>query len=802
MKKVYFFSGFFFFLIIYSLSAAAQKPLDSLFSKLDTKYPQEKIYIQYDKSFYNPGNTVWFKAYLTADNDASHISNTLYAELTDAQGRIVERKIIPILESGAASSFDIPQKLSSDKLYVRAYTSWMQNFDSSLFYLQPLAVVLPKTAATKEANSYSITFFPEGGDLIKGLSSNVAFKATDKYGIPCEVSGIIKDGTGKKAAVFSSVHDGMGMFELLPVAGEKYTAVWKDKTGKEITTPLPDVKDNGVAFSVSAADSSLSYTVRRTPDAPDAFKELTVFAQMHNRMAYMAKIKLQKNETVTAPIRTADMPDGILQLTVFNADMVPVAERIVFVNNAQYSFPTDLHLVEKNVTKRGHNVLQVDVGGTLKGNLSVAITDADINVAGKDEKNIYSHLLLTSDLKGSVYNSAYYFSDDAAVRQNTDLVMMTNGWRRFRWQEIVADKWPALTHLSGEYAPIYGNIYGISKGQLAGRSLTAFLKTSEKRTDFITIPINDDGSFYDGNFWFFDTARVYYQLSNDKDKSLTDRATINFGKRTEAGPGSPVVLYPSLLPATVPDSISSGKSMAYTDLSNAQQKDAFNKEKTLETVTLQTKTKTAKEKINDEYASGLFNGGDDMIFLPEEDPSSKGALDVLQYLQSRVGGMQINTSGDGSVTWRGQATSIFLDQNTTDISMIRSISMQDVAMIKIFRPPFFGASGGGAGGAIAVYTKKGSSRSSGGAGLSSATIYGYSAFKDFYSPDYSKPSADANPDVRTTLLWQPYVLLDKKTRRATIPFYNSDNCKRIKIIVEGLNELGQLTREEKIFVQD
>jgi len=124
--------------------------------------------------------------------------------------------------------------------------------------------------------------------------------------------------------------------------------------------------------------------------------------------------------------------------------------------------------------------------------------------------------------------------------------------------------------------------------------------------------------------------------------------------------------------------------------------------------------------------------------------------------------------------------------------------MNDVAMIKIFRPPFFGGAGGGAGGAIAVYTKKGGSDNSNVKGLPVALINGYSAIKEFYSPDYDKsPDPDAK-DYRTTLYWNPYLFFDKNNRRITIPFYNSDNCKKIRVTIEGINEAGQFTREEKI----
>ena len=136
----------------------------------------------------------------------------------------------------------------------------------------------------------------------------------------------------------------------------------------------------------------------------------------------------------------------------------------------------------------------------------------------------------------------------------------------------------------------------------------------------------------------------------------------------------------------------------------------------------------------------------------------------------------------------------------TDVSMIQSTSMNDVAMIKVFRPPFFGASGGGAGGAIAVYTKKGAQANSNIQGLNFVAVSGYSPVREFYSPDYSSPTADKNKnDYRTTLYWNPYLVFDKSNRRLLLTFYNNDNCKKIRVVIEGINEEGKLTREEKFF---
>jgi hypothetical protein len=208
--------------------------------------------------------------------------------------------------------------------------------------------------------------------------------------------------------------------------------------------------------------------------------------------------------------------------------------------------------------------------------------------------------------------------------------------------------------------------------------------------------------------------------------------------------------------------------------------------------------KSLKEKLDNEYTSGLFSGGDGYTFTTEDDPFAKTSPGILAYLQGKVAGLQISTIGAGEATWRGSATSFFLNEMTTDVQALSSINMSDVAMIKVYRPPFFGASGGGAGGAIAIYTKKGSSDNSQVKGLPFTLLYGYSPIKEFYTPDYEKNPEPDIKDYRTTLYWNPNLYFDKNTRRMVIPFFNSDNCKKIRVTIEGINEAGQLTREEKI----
>jgi hypothetical protein len=136
------------------------------------------------------------------------------------------------------------------------------------------------------------------------------------------------------------------------------------------------------------------------------------------------------------------------------------------------------------------------------------------------------------------------------------------------------------------------------------------------------------------------------------------------------------------------------------------------------------------------------------------------------------------------------------------VDMVQTtVNVHDVAMIKVFRPPFFGAPGGGSGGAIAIYTKKGGEGRSGdpnAKGLENTVLGGYSKFKEFYSPSYEKPNESFETDNRTTLYWNPYIITNKKSPRTRIQFYNNDITKKLQVVLEGVNGDGKMTRVVKL----
>jgi len=774
---------------------------DSLLNILGSQYPQEKIHVHFDKNFYNPGETIWFKAYLFAANSPSSISKTLYAELLDEQGKVLQRKTAPVFLSGAAAAFDLPVNTSSSMVFVRVYTRWMINFDSSFLFIKAFPIVSAKKESAKPVLSPSTThlqFFPEGGELVQGIESRVAFKAIDQRGLPIRVAGDILNSKGKKMVSFSSMHDGMGFFRLQPDSAEQYKASWKDPSGAVKVTPLPIAKQKGLVLEVNNLGKKIQFSIKRTPNMEASYTRVYVIAQMHQQLLYRAKANISNNLITSGSIPVDELPTGIVQITLFTEDEKPLAERIVLVNGQDYYFITDLNAPLKKLEKRQKNVIQIDVPDTIVSNLSVAVTDADVHPAQKGEDDIFSRILLTSDIKGYVHQPAYYFSGEAdSIAAHLDLVMMTNGWRRFKWEEVLAGRWPVINEKPDGFLGIQGKISGLNKTLLAQKEVTGILETKKGGKQFLSIPIESDGSFNVPDIIFFDTARIYYQFNNDKDRVLTSRGSFNFKNFFLL---QPIKLQPDreLISRLIKsDSTNNLKNRAIAQKILEQNR----KVQTLATVEVIAQQKSKKDKMDEDYTSGLFSGGDGYTFIMEDDPFAASAMNVFNYLQSKVPGLQI-TQGGGtpSLSWRGGTPDLFLDQMQLDASALQGIPMNNVAMIKVFRPPFFGSFGGGSGGAIAVYTKKGSSGNQNVKGLDAATIQGYSEMKEFYSPNYSAPDPlQDSDDYRTTIYWNPYVLTDKDHRRILLTFFNNDITKKIRVVIEGCNTEGKLTRIEKLF---
>ncbi len=798
-----------FFRIITSVfllpSVLCAQKLDSMMSVYANNYPQEKVYVHFDKNLYNPGETIWFKAYVFSGNLPSPVSKNFYTELSDGNGNILQRKIAPLVESAASGNFDIPADIKLNHLHFRAYTIWMMNFDTAFMYEKDIRIInKPNDSSkkTEEAQNRYLQFFPEGGDLVAGLENNIAFKANDQYGNPINVKGVLKDASGKTILEFNSTHDGMGKFLLSPDKTDVFSAVWTDDLGKEHTTDFPVIKSSGVVMKVMPTNKKVFFSILRSEENAQQYNHLSIIAHMHQFVVYKAKINLENSSMSGGIIPTDQLPSGVLQITIFNSDDLPVAERVVFVNNHDYELTPSILITAKSITKRGRNEIEIAVPDTLRSNFSISITDAIADGEKVNDDNIISRLLLTGDVKGYVHDPYYYFSNssDSLISQ-LDLVMLTHGWRRFKWDDLAKGKVPAIKFREQNYISAKVDVYGIDASRIPQNEImNVIIKRKDSSTQMIQLPRLKGNKFGVSGLVFYDTATAFYQFNLDH--NLASQTAVVFTNGLYSGVKKIKLLPYPFTVWTIDDSASLKRNRL---IENAVTDNESQKVKTLATVTIRAKEKSPSEKLDEKYASGLFSGSDAYFFDLVNDISSGGYPDIFTYLQGKVAGLEITTSPSGpSLNWRGGRPTLFLNEMQVDASQLQNMAVSDIAMVKVFRPGG-GASilGGGGSGAIAVYTKKGSEAAKHDdnfKGLDHAKLIGYSPVKEFYSPDYARdPDANAGVnDARSTLYWNPYILADKSKKRTTIQFYNNDISKRLRIILEGVNEEGKLAHVEKI----
>lgn len=793
MKRIYSFilTGI---LLTTTITGTAQQ-LDSIMDAHANIFPKEKIHIHFDKQLYNKEETVWYKLYLLAEYIPSPLSKNVYVNWYDTEGKMLRQTVSPLFQSTAKGSFEIPVDYKGEFVRVKAFTSWMLNDDTSFIYQKDIPINKgTPIAKTRNVQRTKLELFPEGGNLVLGLDEKIAFKASNQSGMPVMFKGQLLNSKNQVLDSLKVKHDGMGFFFLKPEPGEQYRIDWTDEKGVKGSTPITNIQKEGLSLSIAGTNDKALIQVERTANVPETHQQLYLLVHMNERPVYKVRLNMTAKSIINTAVPIDELQTGILQFSLFTNDWVPLEERILFVNNRMHEFNAKVNPGIISLEKRGKNVLEVFVSDTAVANMSIAITDAELT--GQEQHSIFSDFLLSNQLSGYIHNPAYYLKSDAdSITSRLDLVMLTNGWRRFDWDKLKAATQPIIKYApETDYLKLKGKVYGMETVRGGPDQLNLILKGKDSSTNVYFVPIQKDGSFDEPLPIFFDTARVYYNF-NDKNKTGYV-AQVQLGNGLlKKEPGSTIRIDQTPVFSVWSDSLALARMNLFLQEEEKLRKSMATA--TLQEVVVQAKIKDPMLVLDEKYATGLFSGGDAYSFDLTSD-KMPGAFNVLSYLQGRVAGLQISGNGSQmSLSWRGGTPSLYLNEIISSVDMVQSIPITDIAYIKVMRPPFFGSGGGGADGAIAIYTKKGGdARQSDPSkkGMETTILAGYSKFREFYNPVYSKENPSYDPDVRSTLYWNPYILTNKKTPRFRIEFFNNDFSKKLLIVLEGINADGKMTR--------
>jgi len=789
----------FLFIVLLFFNKTQAQIYDSVLNVYAEQFPREKIHVHFDRSIYNTGETLFFKVYLLTGIEWSNVSKNVYVVFYDDNGKFLKETVAPLFQSSSKGSFDIPQDYSGDFIHVKAYTRWMLNDDSSFVFERNIPVNIGKAAKQKIASKLTtrVDIFPEGGVLVNDLKSKVAFKATNSVGQPVFIKGLLMNNKNKVLDTLKVLHDGMGYFKLKPNEGESYLLNWTDENGQKGTTNFLPAKEAGVVMNVTMDIDKATVIVERNMVVPDNFKKMKLLVHQNQHIIYTVQFKGEDRLAQKASLPIDELPTGVVQFSLFTDDWLPIAERIVLVNNRLHEFNAQVNIQISNLNKRGKNVLELYVKDTTMANMSMSITDASVVLP--DQQNIYTDFLLSNDIRGKVYNPAYYFSSDAdSIAAHLDLVMLTNGWRKFDWEKIKKGVLPTqLYPIETELMKVSGKVYSSAASKVGdGLLLNLIILAKDSSKKLLFLPVGKDGGFEEKNSFFNDTAKIYYTVNG---KSKNSSFVVRFENGLLNQNFIKLNLDANRFNNSWSDSLAKLKLNAILLEQERQKK--YLASLTLTEVVVKSKTKSPAQILDEKYASGLFAGGDAILFDLSADAGVIASIDILTYLQAKVPGLNITTGGSqASATWRGANTDFFLNESNTSIDQVRGLAITDIAYIKALRPPFFGSVGGGSGGAIAIYTKRGGNNKGGAEnkkGMEYAVLGGYSVFKEFFNPNYDKLAENFEVDNRTTLYWNPYLLTNKKSSRVRIEFFNNDITKKLQIVLEGINANGKLARVVK-----
>lgn len=485
-------------------------------------YPREKAYLHFDNTSYYVGDTIWFKAYVTlAEKQVfSSISRPLYVELVDQAGHVTDKQIIKLSQGEGSGQFVLPQSMLSGYYEVRAYTRWMLAFSDPQYFSRTLPIYqlshsdqLERSISTYELSpsmekrpeetreKLSLRFFPEGGQLVEGVTSQVAFKAESKNEGNLQLSGTLYTKEGQEITSFETLHDGMGAFEYTPSALPAIAKV--NFQGKKYEFTLPKALPSGYVLKVGNNAGAISVTVSCNAATPQ--DTLAVFISHQGRPHAYQLIHCQANEPQQFTVLSRKLPAGVLQISLLNRAGNTLCDRFVFASPRaplQISPKGLKEIYAPYAPIRCELQLNNAIGEPMPGKLSVSIRDAVRSDYMEYDNNIFTDLLLTSDLKGYIHQPGYYFTESSLRKQKElDILLMVHGWRKYDMTQQIGISPFTPLQLPESQLVLYGQVKStILKNKLKDIALSVMVKrdaeiiTGQTVTDengHFSIPLED-----------------------------------------------------------------------------------------------------------------------------------------------------------------------------------------------------------------------------------------------------------------------------------------------------------------------
>jgi hypothetical protein len=794
--------------------------------------PQEKVYLHFDNTGYFENETLWFKAYVTRTDNGhpSDLSKVLYVELLNPSGDIVKTHKYPIDSSGVShGDMKLDSLLTSGYYEVRAYTRYMTNWGTNAIFSR----VFPVFKAPKQEGDYSdltirtmlyqnrdpnnrtsedslyqkaidegiytsdlmktvsVKFYPEGGDLVAWKRCRVAVLAVDDNGHPHEGEGFVMNERGDVLASVTTDTLGRGLFEIVPDTGKLTFQMRNLKKGERRSVqyfPLPEAKREGCTLSVDAVSEQMLATLQCSDGICGSMLGYVI---MHDGNIYRCDT-LTASPLMEIELDRQAMPEGVNQMTVFDSRGAVMAERLFFLcPKPDRSDSIQVTAITQRLKPCGK--VELELHALPNANLSFSAIDAHTMTNGK-QGNMKTWMLLSSEVRGYIHNADYYFeADDEEHRQSADLLMLTQGWRRYDWR-LMSEK-----YIFRKAQPIEDQFY--LNGQLrayrkrnpiGGVHLQAILYNKQGQS-----LIGDTRTDSLGNYAFKmpflegEWSMCIY-TARDTKKKTDQLKTYYVGIDRQF---SPIARFITPMEADILHPL---KPNAFVKklLEELNEEDVFipitQKDHVLQNVTVKAKKryftnddwKWKNEAYGRQYATLYYDADrelDNILDRGEETPylfsflkwknslfeyNEKNWTVLPQYDGKRINWIvsngERNSSPDPTEMWLDDVKSIYIVPADPRV-MNNSVNIYLYEHIKFY--------------------------AEGNKGIRRTYFQGFNQASTFKTEDYSviPPMAD----FRRTIWWQPDVTTDIHGK-AKVEFFNNSTCEEMYISVEGMTPDGRV----------
>ncbi|HEY8930795.1 MAG TPA: TonB-dependent receptor plug domain-containing protein, partial [Mucilaginibacter sp.] len=735
-------------------------------------YPTEKAYLQFDKPYYAIGDTVYFKAYVVIreQHKLSALSGVLNVDLINPDNKIVRTEKLQLIAGVAWADFVLADSLKSGNYRIRAHTNWMRNEGEDSFFEQivPVEGVSSKKAAingsaanTKKsapaaAGKSDIQFLPEGGSLVTGNYSKMAFKAIAADGFGTPVKGVVTDDTGTEICRFESTHLGMGAFNFVPETGRNYKANITYADGQTSSVSLPRATNSGYTLSVNNNNPD-TVRIRVTGGSENTINGLTLVGQAGGVIYYAAENQ-SAGRFFSAVIPKNKFPTGVIQFTLFSKAGEPLNERLAFINHKD-QLKLDLNTAKINYEARQKVSIALNVkdktGKPATGSFSVAVVDETLVPADSlTENNILTNLLLTSELKGTIEQPNYYFinANDKA-RDDLDNLMLTQGYRHFDWKKVLGNNQENIKYQAEKAMQISGIV---KKGHRPVPNAKVKLFSTAGGMFMLDTLTAADGRFSFNDLIFQDSTKFVVQAKVSRGQ---DDVTLQLD---------------TLPPAAVAikaqnTEIATNESAGIQTYVNhqkqffeEQQKYGINKH----AVMLKEVHVDAKYVPKIPHSDNLNGSGQADQVITAQELEKIPCVRIVDCL----GGLAplVRVGRDGSVTnmrYGGQMA-IVIDGNFVEPSDFAYLPADDIEGIEVIMGAHYGAIYGSrmVNGGIIVTTKRAKKQNQYYRYAPGVVTYmpkGFYKAREFYSPQYDNPHTNQKmADLRSTIYWNPNIITD------------------------------------------